>query len=369
MSPEPAEPTPTLVITAGSRAGARLTVPLGETVIGRDTGADLLLGDGGVSRRHAVVVRTADAVTIVDAGSTNGTWVNGDRISSSRALRSGDRITMGSAAVRVEGIGAAARGPSRAGRPSAVRTPRRKLRLWKILLVGAVLEIVLNLVNLGIKAFTDSSGVSSIFGFAAAGVAASVIELVRQELTSGPESPSTDPVPPPKRGRGVAVGVLVTVLIIGGGGALLTYAVNTVSGLITGDQGDGDQRLQNGPVAVESAGVLLTVHTVVQTRDFTRVQVTVENNTSGTLALPLFRNASLVADDGSALQADAFRSTWVDSVAPQQRVRGTLIFPGRLTDAGTTASLAFAHVAAFGGGGPDSFVVSGLAIAPVGPSG
>lgn len=68
------------------------------TVIGRDPRADITLDDGGISRRHLEVRVTHDGPHLVigarDMGSTNGTFVNGERVTSAR-LTDGDRITIG----------------------------------------------------------------------------------------------------------------------------------------------------------------------------------------------------------------------------------------------------------------------------------
>lgn len=68
------------------------------TIIGRDPEADITLDDSGISRRHCEIRVTHDGPHLViglrDLGSTNGTFVNGDRVASSR-LREGDRVTIG----------------------------------------------------------------------------------------------------------------------------------------------------------------------------------------------------------------------------------------------------------------------------------
>jgi hypothetical protein len=72
------------------------------TVLGRDDSADIILDDPGISRRHSEIRVTNDGPHIVasirDMGSTNGTFVNSERISSQR-LSDGDRITVGRTAV------------------------------------------------------------------------------------------------------------------------------------------------------------------------------------------------------------------------------------------------------------------------------
>ncbi len=51
----------------------------------------------GVSRQHAMLIPSADALTILDMDSTNGTWVNGEylRAGERRVLRAGDRVELG----------------------------------------------------------------------------------------------------------------------------------------------------------------------------------------------------------------------------------------------------------------------------------
>lgn len=68
------------------------------TVLGRDTAADIVLDDPGISRRHSELRVTNDGPHLVtsirDLDSTNGTFVNGERITS-RRLDNGDQITVG----------------------------------------------------------------------------------------------------------------------------------------------------------------------------------------------------------------------------------------------------------------------------------
>ena len=63
-------------------------------VIGRSRECDVRVVDGNASRRHAEVVRQGDDYVVVDLGSTNGTDLNGRRITR-ETLSDGDRITIG----------------------------------------------------------------------------------------------------------------------------------------------------------------------------------------------------------------------------------------------------------------------------------
>jgi diguanylate cyclase (GGDEF)-like protein len=75
------------------------TTPVG---IGREPTNALLIDDASVSRRHAEVRLAGSGVVLVDLGSTNGTWYNGQRLEGPRALDIGERFEVGKATLRVE---------------------------------------------------------------------------------------------------------------------------------------------------------------------------------------------------------------------------------------------------------------------------
>ena len=72
----------------------------GDTVAGRDESADLVLASPTVSRRHARFERIASVVRVHDLESRNGTFVNGERITS-RELGHGDELRLGNLALIV----------------------------------------------------------------------------------------------------------------------------------------------------------------------------------------------------------------------------------------------------------------------------
>ena len=64
------------------------------TRVGRSLAADVRFDDPTVSRRHALIVRQADGVRVLDDRSLNGVFVNGERVEW-RELRDGDEIVVG----------------------------------------------------------------------------------------------------------------------------------------------------------------------------------------------------------------------------------------------------------------------------------
>jgi len=83
-----------LVVIYGQRMGTRFPVKAGELLIGRSSQAHLQIDHESVSRRHARVMSTEGRIEISDMGSTNGTYVN-DEIVSTRELSDGDLIKVG----------------------------------------------------------------------------------------------------------------------------------------------------------------------------------------------------------------------------------------------------------------------------------
>lgn len=63
--------------------------------MGRDVTNDIVLADPEVSRQHARVNRTPGGLVLEDLGSTNGTFVNGERLVSPRVLKPGDLVGLG----------------------------------------------------------------------------------------------------------------------------------------------------------------------------------------------------------------------------------------------------------------------------------
>ena len=73
----------------------------GPVIVGRNPGADIVIGASYVSGRHARFTLMGQNLFIEDLGSTNGTYVNGQRIREAIALRNKDVVTIGDVAIRV----------------------------------------------------------------------------------------------------------------------------------------------------------------------------------------------------------------------------------------------------------------------------
>ena len=87
-----------IVLPSGERVG------LGElaTTVGRVPESTITIDDGNVSRNHAQIKPGPNGYVVQDLGSTNGTLVNGQRITGSRLLVDGDIVSFGSTHVRFE---------------------------------------------------------------------------------------------------------------------------------------------------------------------------------------------------------------------------------------------------------------------------
>ena len=94
-----------LKLRVGSRGGfeAREAVFLKpEVIIGRTGAADLVLDTCNASRKHCKLdIDEAGVVWISDLGSTNGTWVSGQRVAERRPFELGDKLIIGEFAIEL----------------------------------------------------------------------------------------------------------------------------------------------------------------------------------------------------------------------------------------------------------------------------
>src|SRR3954451_11822153 len=83
-----------LFVIQGADQGKRFELKTKPMALGRDQSNAIRLHDTEVSRRHAEVRAVDDAYRIIDLGSANGTFVNGQPVDQA-PLRSGDRLQLG----------------------------------------------------------------------------------------------------------------------------------------------------------------------------------------------------------------------------------------------------------------------------------
>ncbi|MER5453224.1 FHA domain-containing protein [Micromonospora sp. NPDC002389] len=86
---------PLLTVAAGPMRGLGFRLRRQPQVIGRDPAVDIVVHDPHLSRRHAEIWLAGEGVSLVDLGSTNGTWVNERRITELTRLSDGDVIRIG----------------------------------------------------------------------------------------------------------------------------------------------------------------------------------------------------------------------------------------------------------------------------------
>lgn len=90
---------------SGKYQGGEFPVRLNrEIIIGRSSDLDMVLVEDMVSRRHAKISSSENEVFIQDLGSTNGTFVNGEKIAGRARLSEGDRILLGTSIIRVVSV-------------------------------------------------------------------------------------------------------------------------------------------------------------------------------------------------------------------------------------------------------------------------
>jgi len=85
---------PVLVVRKGPQPGERFYLDRPRVTVGRDPQSDIFLNDMTVSRTHAVLELDGVSLTVRDAGSLNGTYVNGV-ICDSAVLADGDVVQIG----------------------------------------------------------------------------------------------------------------------------------------------------------------------------------------------------------------------------------------------------------------------------------
>jgi pSer/pThr/pTyr-binding forkhead associated (FHA) protein len=84
-----------LVIRSGPNTGKVYPLEAPEIIIGREASNGVAINDAEVSRKHAKLGLHGSSYVIQDLGSTNGTFVNGQRVTGTQVLNPGDTVSFG----------------------------------------------------------------------------------------------------------------------------------------------------------------------------------------------------------------------------------------------------------------------------------
>ncbi|HMJ13755.1 MAG TPA: DUF4388 domain-containing protein [Polyangiaceae bacterium] len=90
---------------SGKYQGGEFPIDDGQDIIiGRSSDLDMVLVEEMVSRRHAHIKMRGGVISIEDLGSTNGTFVNGEKVQKAQ-LKEGDRVLIGTSILKVVALG------------------------------------------------------------------------------------------------------------------------------------------------------------------------------------------------------------------------------------------------------------------------
>jgi pSer/pThr/pTyr-binding forkhead associated (FHA) protein len=90
-----------LIMRSGPTPGAAFTLEGDQITIGRDSVNEVVINDAEISRRHARLTFQGGKYVLEDLGSTNGTFVNGQRLAGPRVLKPGEVVSFGEQIVMV----------------------------------------------------------------------------------------------------------------------------------------------------------------------------------------------------------------------------------------------------------------------------
>jgi pSer/pThr/pTyr-binding forkhead associated (FHA) protein len=115
-----------LIMRSGPTPGAAFSLEGDQLTIGRDATNDIVINDAEISRRHARLTFQGGKYVLEDLGSTNGTFVNGQRLAGPRVLKAGEVVSFGEQIILVFEVinvdaGATVVSPRAAAVPSSSR--------------------------------------------------------------------------------------------------------------------------------------------------------------------------------------------------------------------------------------------------------
>lgn len=104
-----------LVVVQGRPEGMQIPIPIPHFFIGRDASCHLRPNSNLVSKQHCVILRRKDGVFVRDLNSSNGTYVNDNRIQDEVAVHDGDLLGVGPLvfAVKIEATAGGEKPPIR----------------------------------------------------------------------------------------------------------------------------------------------------------------------------------------------------------------------------------------------------------------
>lgn len=118
-----------LIVRRGPQPNQSYDLNKDIVTLGRDITNDIVINDPEVSRHHMRLTRGAGGFTVEDLGSTNGTFVNGQRLTGARPLRPGDMVGLGETVTLAYEMTAMGAAPTESGydQPggTVVSTPQR----------------------------------------------------------------------------------------------------------------------------------------------------------------------------------------------------------------------------------------------------
>ncbi len=92
---EAASSSPVLVVISGKPLGKSFFIQKETMILGRDLTADISIGETAISRKHTEFSTTPQGISVQDMGSTNGTFVNDQKLEAPKLLQDGDLIRCG----------------------------------------------------------------------------------------------------------------------------------------------------------------------------------------------------------------------------------------------------------------------------------
>jgi predicted component of type VI protein secretion system len=84
-----------LIMRSGPTPGASFILEGDQLTVGRDATNEIVINDAEISRRHARLTFQGGKYVLEDLGSTNGTFVNGQRLAGPRVLKAGEVVQFG----------------------------------------------------------------------------------------------------------------------------------------------------------------------------------------------------------------------------------------------------------------------------------